>query len=96
MWMCSDISRLCLHELWSCTEGKLKEQIIEKLKLKYGREIYATPQKKGFDLSLWILPIIGVLIGAFIIYQISTKRMDEKEILEYEYQIFLEERGENE
>ncbi|MFQ6072216.1 MAG: cytochrome c-type biogenesis protein CcmH, partial [Methanosarcinales archaeon] len=33
------------------TEGKSKEQIIENLKLEYGREIYATPPKKGFDWS---------------------------------------------
>ena len=69
-----------------------RKQIIEKLKSSYGNEILATPEKTGFDLSLWILPGIGVIAGGLLIYfMLSRNKMSEQEIFEMEYLEYLEE-----
>ena len=44
-------------------EDKLSQYIVSFLISKYGKEILATPQKKGSDLFLWIIPIIVLVFG---------------------------------
>ncbi|TFH47295.1 MAG: hypothetical protein E4G94_00445 [ANME-2 cluster archaeon] len=81
-------------------QGMGKKQIIKELKSIYGNEILATPDKTGFDLSLWILPGVGAIIGGLLIYYIISKnKMSEADIFEMEYQEFLEsgsEKGDDE
>jgi cytochrome c-type biogenesis protein CcmH len=42
------------------TEGQVKAYFVER----YGQRVLATPQAHGFDILVWGLPVIGLLIGA--------------------------------
>jgi len=44
-------------------QGKTKQQILDDLESQFGRQILATPPKKGFDLVAWLVPGIAVLLG---------------------------------
>lgn len=47
--------------------GNSKNEIKDKLVAEYGPQILAAPPKKGFDLLAWLLPIVGLLGGAFVL-----------------------------
>ena len=44
--------------------GKNKAQIKAALVDEYGQEVLATPDGKGFNAALWIVPVLLVLLGA--------------------------------
>ncbi len=48
-------------------KGQSKEQILGALEAEFGREVLATPPKKGFDLVAWLVPIILVLAALCVI-----------------------------
>jgi cytochrome c-type biogenesis protein CcmH len=51
-------------------EGATKSQIIDELAgppNNLGDEIRAIPQKHGFDLLAWVLPFLGVAVGAVVL-----------------------------
>ena len=54
-----DFIKLKIDEGWS--DDKIKSFLISK----YGKEILATPQKKGSDLFLWVIPLVVLLFGVF-------------------------------
>jgi cytochrome c-type biogenesis protein CcmH len=41
-------------------EGKNKEEIKDALVAEYGPEVLAVPDAEGFDISAWIVPLIGL------------------------------------
>jgi cytochrome c-type biogenesis protein CcmH len=45
-------------------QGQSKEEIKDALVDEYGPEVLATPDDRGFDLSAWIVPALGLLIAA--------------------------------
>ena len=45
-------------------EGKTKAQIKDALVAQYGQEVLALPKGSGFDLSAYLVPIIGFAIAA--------------------------------
>jgi cytochrome c-type biogenesis protein CcmH len=47
--------------------GDSKNEIKDRLVADYGAQILAAPPKKGFNLLAWLLPIVGVLGGAFVL-----------------------------
>jgi cytochrome c-type biogenesis protein CcmH len=47
--------------------GKTKEEIKDELVAQYGTEVLAEPQKSGFDLTAWLVPIAGILLAAVAI-----------------------------
>ena len=50
-------------------EGATKNQIIDELAgppNNLGDEIRGVPQKHGFDLLAWVLPFVGIAIGAVV------------------------------
>ncbi len=49
-------------------QGESKEEILQYFQSRYGERILATPNKKGFNLILWILPFVIVAFAAIIIY----------------------------
>ena len=51
-------------------EGWSDDKIKSFLTSKYGKEILATPQKKGSNLFLWIIPIIVLIFGVFIYWSL--------------------------
>ena len=49
-------------------QGESKEEILQYFESRYGERILATPNKKGFNLILWILPFVLVVLAAIVIY----------------------------
>lgn len=43
--------------------GKDETTILQDLAIKYGVQVLAAPPKKGFNLTVWILPGLGLLAG---------------------------------
>ncbi|MCX9014519.1 MAG: cytochrome c-type biogenesis protein CcmH [Candidatus Methanoperedens sp.] len=74
-------------------EGMSEKKIYKALEAKYGREVFATPPKEGFDWIVWLALPAGIIAGGVVVYKISRKRMDDNEIFEYEYEQFLQERN---
>jgi cytochrome c-type biogenesis protein CcmH len=47
--------------------GDSKQEIKDELVAQFGPRVLAVPQKRGFDLIAWVLPIAGALAAAGII-----------------------------
>jgi cytochrome c-type biogenesis protein CcmH len=45
-------------------KGETTQQIKDALVAEYGPAVLATPPKSGFDLTAWIVPIVGLALGA--------------------------------
>jgi cytochrome c-type biogenesis protein CcmH len=45
------------------SQGATKQQIIDEFVADFGRQVLATPPKRGFDLVAWLLPGLAVLAG---------------------------------
>ena len=77
-------------------EGMSESKIYKELEAKYGREVFATPPKEGFDWIVWLALPAGIIVGGVVVYKISRKRMDENEEFELEFEKFLQERERHE
>jgi len=49
-------------------EGETKEQILQYFESRYGERILAKPNKKGFNLILWVFPFVSVALAAIVVY----------------------------
>lgn len=49
-------------------QGETQEEILQYFESRYGERIMAKPNKKGFNLILWVLPFVLVLLAAISIY----------------------------
>jgi cytochrome c-type biogenesis protein CcmH len=47
--------------------GDTKSEIKGALVAQFGKEVLAAPEKRGFDLLAWILPLIGVALAAVFV-----------------------------
>lgn len=74
-------------------KGMSEKKIYKEIEAKYGREVFATPPKEGFDWIVWLALPAGIIAGGVVVYKISRRRMDDNEIFEYEYEQFLQERN---
>jgi cytochrome c-type biogenesis protein CcmH len=45
-------------------QGRTKSEIKAELVAQFGTGVLATPPKEGFDLIAWVLPLLGLAIGA--------------------------------
>jgi len=45
-------------------EGKSKSEVKDALVAQYGKEVLATPEASGFDLTAYLVPILAILIAA--------------------------------
>ncbi len=43
--------------------GKDETAILQDMTLRYGVQVLATPPAQGFNLTVWILPILGLMVG---------------------------------
>jgi cytochrome c-type biogenesis protein CcmH/NrfF len=48
-------------------DGKDETAILQDLSLKYGLQVLSTPPARGFNLAVWILPSVGLLLGLGIV-----------------------------
>lgn len=48
------------------TEGKTEPAILQDLVARYGLKVLASPPAQGFNLTAWILPGVGLLLGLLL------------------------------
>ena len=51
-------------------EGWTDQQVIDYFVAQYGERVLAEPQRKGFTSLVWILPVIAVMIGVGVVYEV--------------------------
>jgi cytochrome c-type biogenesis protein CcmH len=64
--------------------GDSKSEIKDQLVAQFGRGVLAAPEKEGFDLLAWIVPLAGLAAGAVVISLLLwrwTRRVDEEQPL---------------
>lgn len=52
------------------SEGWSEEQIISYFVDQYGERVLAEPQRSGFTSMVWFLPILAVLLGLWVAYEV--------------------------
>jgi len=77
-------------------QGMSESKIYKELEAKYGREVFVTPPKEGFDWIVWLALPAGIIVGGVVVYKISRKRMDENEEFDLEFEKFLQEKEKHE
>ena len=60
------------------SEGWTDQQIIDYFVAQYGERVLAEPQRKGFTSLVWFLPLIVVLVGLAIVYEILRNWRKQK------------------
>ena len=60
--------------------GKDETTILQDLSLKYGLQVLSTPPAHGFNLAIWILPSIGLLVGLGIVVVIVRRWRGKPEL----------------
>jgi cytochrome c-type biogenesis protein CcmH len=61
--------------------GDTKSEIRAQLVAQFGKGVLAAPEKKGFDLLAWVLPIAGLAAGAAVLTLLAwrwTRRPDDE------------------
>ena len=53
--------------------GKDTAAILQDFVLKYGTKVLATPPPSGFNLTVWILPICGGIIGLTLVFALLRR-----------------------
>lgn len=52
------------------SDGWSEQQVIDYFVAQYGERVLAEPQRRGFTSLVWFLPVIVVLIGLGIVYEV--------------------------
>lgn len=55
-------------------EGRTEDEILAYFSNRYGERVLATPEKEGFNLILWVLPPLGVVLGGGVLIM-ALRRM---------------------
>lgn len=63
------------------SKGWTDQQIIDYFVTQYGQRVLAEPQRKGFTSLVWFLPLIVVLVGIGIVYEILRNWRKQKAVL---------------
>lgn len=50
--------------------GWTEQQILDYFVAQYGERVLAEPQRRGFTSLVWMLPVIGVLLGVVVVWQV--------------------------
>ena len=61
--------------------GDTKSEIKQKLVAQFGKGVLAAPEREGFDLVAWVLPLAGVAAGAIVLTALLwrwTRRPEEE------------------
>ena len=62
-------------------EGWTDQQVIDYFVSQYGERVLAEPQRKGFTSLVWFLPLIVVLVGLGVVYEILRNWRKQKPII---------------
>ena len=55
-------------------EGRNEAEIKAYFQERYGRRVLATPERSGVDILLWVLPPVGLVVGA-VVLGLALRRM---------------------
>ena len=61
--------------------GDSKSEIKDQLVAQFGKGVLAAPEKEGFDLLAWVVPLVGLAAGAVVLTLLLwrwTRRADEE------------------
>jgi cytochrome c-type biogenesis protein CcmH len=61
--------------------GDTKSEIKAQLVAQFGKGVLAAPERSGFDLLAWVLPIAGLLAGAAVLTVLAwrwTRRPEDE------------------
>src|SRR5512143_2297770 len=61
-------------------QGWSDQQIIDYFVTQYGERVLAEPQRKGFTSLVWFLPLIAVLLGVGIVYEVLKNWRKQKPV----------------
>src|SRR5574338_459696 len=61
-------------------QGWTDQQVIDYFVAQYGERVLAEPQRRGFTSLVWFLPLIVVLIGLWIVYEILRNWRKQKPV----------------
>ena len=66
--------------------GDTKSEIKDQLVAQFGKGVLAAPEREGFDLLAWVLPLAGVALGAvalsFLLWRWTRRPEEELPLLE--------------
>jgi cytochrome c-type biogenesis protein CcmH len=66
--------------------GDTKSEIKAALVAQFGKGVLAAPEKRGFDLLAWVLPVVGLLAGgavlSVLLWRWTRRPEDELPLLE--------------
>lgn len=62
------------------SEGWTDQQVIDYFVAQYGERVLAEPQRKGFTSLVWFLPLIVVLVGLGIVYEVLRNWRKQKPV----------------
>jgi cytochrome c-type biogenesis protein CcmH len=54
-------------------DGKDETTLLQDLSLKYGLQVLSAPPAHGFNLAVWILPSVGLLVGLGLVVVIARR-----------------------
>ncbi|MFQ5639380.1 MAG: cytochrome c-type biogenesis protein CcmH [bacterium] len=77
---CESADKLTAKATQYVEQGMSKDAIFSAFIRKYGESILAAPAKKGFNLTVWILPFAAILIAGFGIVRVLQRwvRQEQK------------------
>ena len=61
------------------TQGQSAEQIVQGFVSQYGEAVLAEPPKKGFNLTAWLFPFVGLAVGTAAVYIALRKWVRRRE-----------------
>src|SRR5512134_64179 len=62
------------------SQGWTDQQVIDYFVAQYGERVLAEPQRKGFTSLVWFLPLIVVLVGLGIVYEVLRNWRKQKTV----------------
>ena len=63
------------------SQGWTDQQIIDYFVAQYGQRVLAEPQRKGFTSLVWFLPLLAVLLGLGIVYEVLRNWRKQKAVV---------------
>lgn len=76
---CADWRELIRTQL---AEGKTKAEVQDYFARQYGDGVLADPPKRGFNLILWVLPVLGVAVAGVLFIRYMRQLRQEGERME--------------
>lgn len=63
-------------------QGKGREEILAYFVSRYGEFVLLSPTKRGFNLLVWVLPFLALIVGAGGVYLVARRWTEKREATE--------------